>query len=87
MVRNFGLVKMTSGTAPRGVGPQSRSPRGDTLPRLPLNSILPADAPLPRGKVTQALCDVLALLGAFLLVSATGCGLAFSVFVLLFVRF
>lgn len=43
-------------------------------------------APLERGNVLQSLLDVLALLGAFLLVSATGIGIAFSVFVLLFVR-
>lgn len=53
----------------------------------PRDSILiSADPPFKRGQFTQALFDVLALLGAFLLVSATGIGLAFSIFVLLFVR-
>jgi len=54
----------------------------------PSDSILipPADLPFPRSKLLQAVFDVFALLGAFLLVSATGCGIAFAVFVLLFVK-
>ena len=48
--------------------------------------LVPTDLPLPRSNFLQAVFDVLALLSAMLLVSATGCGLAFAVFVLLFVR-
>lgn len=42
---------------------------------------------LPFGKFTQALLDVGALLAAFLLITATGLGIAFAVFCLLFVKF
>lgn len=44
------------------------------------------DPPLPTSQFLQALLDVGALLAAFLLVTATGLGIAFAVFVLLFVK-
>jgi hypothetical protein len=53
---------------------------------LPSESLFAADLPLPRSNFTQAVIDVFALLVAFLLVSATGCGLAFALLVLFFVR-
>jgi hypothetical protein len=53
---------------------------------LPSESLFAADLPLPRSKFVQAVLDVAALVVAFLLVSATGCGLAFALLVLFFVR-
>lgn len=44
-------------------------------------------APLKRSEFKQTTLDVLALLGAFLFVSATGIGIAFAVFCLFFVQF
>lgn len=53
----------------------------------PSDSILvPADLPLPRSNLLQAVRDVFFLGSAFLFVGATGCGLAFALFVLFFVR-
>lgn len=54
----------------------------------PRDSILipPGYFPLPRSEFAQTVIDVFRLLCAFLLVSATGCGLAFAFFVLFFVR-
>ena len=65
----------------------------DYLPPGRLNSgrltaaplFLPADAPLPRGNLTQAMLDVLAVIGALLFLSVAAIGLVFSLFVLWFV--
>lgn len=81
-MRNFGL---TSG-ATVGGNDQSRRPHGSKHYALPSQSLSSADLPFPRSNFLQAVLDILALLGAFLFVSATGCGIAFAVFCLLFVN-
>ena len=54
----------------------------------PRDSVLlpPGNLSLPRSEFAQAVLDVFKLLCAFLIVSATGCGIAFAFFVLFFVR-
>lgn len=53
----------------------------------PSESILvPTDPALKRGKFSQALLDIGALLSFLLLVSSAGIGIAASIFLLLFVR-
>lgn len=84
----------TSRATPGGVRQLPGSPHRAASPReyvnryFPPGSILaePTSPSLERPNILQALLDVLALLGAFLLVSATGCGIAFAFFVLFFVR-
>ena len=54
----------------------------------PRDSVLlpPGNLSFPRSEFAQAVLDVFKLLCAFLIVSATGCGIAFAFFVLFFVR-
>jgi hypothetical protein len=52
---------------------------------LPSQSIV-TNPLLPRSEFAQALFDVFKIVCAFLLVSATGIGIAFSFFILLFVQ-
>jgi len=68
-----------------GLSTDALATRGIYAPR---DSVLlpPGNSSLPRSDFTQAVLDVLHLLCAFLLVSATGCGIAFAFFVLVFVR-
>jgi hypothetical protein len=78
---------MSGRLAPYGgrSGDQPSATRSNYAPR---DSILlpPGNLSLPRSEFAQAVLDVFKLLCAFLLVSATGCGIAFVFFVLLFVK-
>lgn len=78
-------VEVMSGRAISG-GFDNRPPASRGI-YAPHDSILvpSGNFPLPNSKFTQAMIDIFKLLCAFLLVSATGCGLAFALFVLLFV--
>lgn len=92
MTRNWGLT--TSAPVLRGVERPERSrayttPRDldNLLPPLPPRSIIkPADLPLPRSQLAQAMLDVLAVSFAFLFLSVTAVGVAAGGFILLFVR-
>lgn len=68
--------------------------RGDTLPRLPSNSILAPPGPiyaghppLPRGRLAQAGIDIIAVGFALLLISSIAAAIGLSFFWLLFVRY
>lgn len=79
----------TSRAIPGGVRQSPGSPHAQGTPRVflfPSGSILPADPPLERGKFSQALFDIGAVLAAFILASLTGFAIVFSVFLLMFVR-
>lgn len=85
MSRNFGISNVRTDLGGRYEHPPARSRLGRYAPS---DSILlpPGNLSLPRSEFAQAALDVFKLLCAFLLVSATGCGLAFAFFILLFVN-
>jgi hypothetical protein len=68
-----------------GLSTDAPATRGIYAPR---DSVLlpPGNLSLPRSEFAQAVLDVFKLLCAFLLVSATGCGVALVFLVLLFVK-
>lgn len=79
--------RQSGNNLPPGLHYGAGGTHADSVIPFPRGSIRPADPVLPRSNLLQALLDILALVSAFLLVSATGCGIAFALFVLLFVRF
>ena len=87
MTRHFGL---SNRTAPSGLsvpsGPRgANATRANSFPPLPSGSIAGC-SPLERGNALQTVLDCLAVLAAFLLVSATGIGIAAAFWILLFFK-
>lgn len=77
---------MTSGPASGGNGLLTRSHHArHAIHARDLNS-LSAGSSFKRSEPLQAIFDCLAMLAGFLLVSVTGIGIAFAMFVALFVR-
>lgn len=88
--RNFGMTSRATAGASQSPG----SLRGDTLPRLPSNSILapswPVEAsssPLKRSRLAQAGIDVIAVGFALLLICSIAAAIGLSFFWLFFVRY
>ena len=85
MTRNYGISRREASFGGGYGKPPGSHTRGIYAPR---DSVLlpPGNLSFPRSEFAQAVLDVFKLLCAFLIVSATGCGIAFAFFVLFFVR-
>lgn len=80
MSRNYGI--MSDRQSPRGASVLPAATRDEIHPR----DSIPSEFAFPRGNFSQTVIDVAAIVFGALFVTVTGLGIAFSLFVLWFVK-